>query len=292
MSTFAEAQERAEELAKELRSAGMKGIPYKRAPIATEIASLSIEGGGTGVRVWPGMAEVTVISDRKRKQAVLRLKEGAREITRTYPVRGKWYDGKEVPDKEMRADARSTFPVFVPKMTFKEVKLGEFIKKNSYDRNVTVTVIAPATSQTFLIGIDESSHFISPLKHHVSSVEAAHELLRPSGVPKDALRQGEWFFVPVTPRELAAINKRLENARYDGWNPNASGYAVQPLEEGSSHQAPVCRIGTKRYACGAVTDMRLRRHSPLVLNGWHRIVRNTELTNPVQQQMSQRFNYD
>jgi hypothetical protein len=112
-------------------------------------------------------------------------------------------------------------------------------------------------------------------------VEDAHKALRPKGVPASAKRQGEWFFIPATKDELAAIERSLHwHAVHPSLNPSVRGVRHGSLEWNSSHYATT--LGTKSgvFAIGHVIDNRKsNRHSPLLLNGWHRVVRNAEVIN-------------
>lgn len=67
-----------------------------------------------------------------------------------------------------------------------------------------------------------------------------------------------------------------------------SGLASRPLEPQSSHIGLWVRHGSHRYALGLIMDTRVGRHEPLVLAGWHEIVRNREVVS-VTAQSRQRY---
>lgn len=86
-----------------------------------------------------------------------------------------------------------------------------------------------------------------------------------------AVRQGEWFFDPVTHAERA----RIAAAQRRG------AMAIdRSLERDSSHRASVLLVADQSFAIGKVTDTRVKHHRPLVLNDWHRVTRNAELAQP------------
>jgi len=61
----------------------------------------------------------------------------------------------------------------------------------------------------FLVGMDESHLFVAQLTTRATTVADAHAGLRPKVLEQrpEARRQGEWFFVPVTPGELHVVQK-------------------------------------------------------------------------------------
>jgi hypothetical protein len=72
----------------------------------------------------------------------------------------------------------------------------------------------------FLCGMDEQHLFIAELPCGVSSTHAAREALRAPEVPSSLVlrgerivRQGEWFFLPVLPRERSAVEIVLQKGR-------------------------------------------------------------------------------
>ena len=72
----------------------------------------------------------------------------------------------------------------------------------------------------FLCGRDESHLFIARLPRSAPTIRAAHETLRPNGVrhavdvdSAKSIRQGEWFFVELSPRETREVE--AEAARFD-----------------------------------------------------------------------------
>jgi hypothetical protein len=71
----------------------------------------------------------------------------------------------------------------------------------------------------FLCGMDEQHLFIALLPDPVSTVRAAHEALRDPrvtaaerGAPQATIRQGEWFFVPLSPSEARDVEAEVDRA--------------------------------------------------------------------------------
>lgn len=139
----------------------------------------------------------------------------------------------------------------------------------------------PATSIDLLIGTDEKSSFICALPRTCKSVDDAHEALRPKGVPKGSLRQGEFFFVPVTRAEHRFVTDQIERRNpIDYYRNRLHDRADNPKD----HFAAIYVRNTKTntdYALGPVTN---RRHKTLILEGWYRVVPNLEI--PVPQEMA------
>jgi hypothetical protein len=261
MAKLDEIAEHSEVLARELSGYGLDTRPYLRAPFASEFFTANIDT--RQIRTWPGTADVQVIGDAKRRQVVLNVTENTRQLTRRY----------DVPRRGLGDDqVLSLFPIIIPqaKLVGYEVVGPDY--GLSFGVTVEATVRAPKTSSSLLMGFDEVRQFIAMLPRRAKSVDDAHAALRPA-VSKAAIRQGEWFFDPVTPDEAEAIRRTLSGRRMA---------ITTPLEPGSSHTAVVLAVGNARYATGVVRDRRVKHHRPLTLEGWYRVVRNTEMTQPVQ----------
>ncbi|HJS83729.1 MAG TPA: hypothetical protein VJ742_12945 [Nitrososphaera sp.] len=275
-------------LAKQLNKAGLNTKPYTKAPVAVPIFTIGLDVSNT-LRIWPGLANLTVYPDANWAQAVIVSDERRREITRSYVVQGKvsYPDDRKGPvySQPSKQDILARFPIQVPGAKLKTFTAKELEPdRNNRDWrrrregmfNITATITATGSTQAFLVGYDETQQFISALPRVVKSVERAHEILRPAGVPKDALRQGEWFFVPVTQRENTIIQQALQDGKIPYW---------QRLETGSTHTTLMMQLSVNgkrdNYATLQVIDSRNERHSPLILDGWYRVVRNREVVIPV-----------
>ncbi len=258
--------ERSVHLAKQLRGFGLDTRPYENAPLGPEIFTVAIES--RLVRPWAGAATFQVVGDAKRRQAVVNVREPSRQITREYHVSRHLLRSAQPPDQMAKVVAQH-FPVFVP-----GGHLAGFAVVGDHRRHqatrVRATMDVPASSTHLLMGYDEIRQFIAALPARASAVEEAHALLRPQ-VGRLAVRQGEWFFDPATPAELAAIRR----ARQLG-----AQAVFGSLEPGSSHQASVVLVEGQRFAIGKVVDNRVGHHRPVLLGDWHRVVRNAELGAP------------
>lgn len=139
-----------------------------------------------------------------------------------------------------------------------------------FNFEVNWTISCKASTNHLLMGYDESATFVCMLPEAPNDLEHAYEILRPEGISADAMRQGEWFFVPVDEEEMAAIKKAMTEG----------GKVIQELEleRGSTHTAGSgIKVGRQVYATGVVFDTRRSRHEPQFLDGWYKAVRNTEI---------------
>lgn len=307
-------------LERDFKKAGISAKLYDNPPLRKEVFTIGVEDNV--LRIWPGEGiDLKPIFDPKLRQAVLRIEEGVRSFSteativvshrvnsriRTHShlqASGSWGQLSPICDpmtcKTVAAaiarDVRSRLSL--PKGTKVDLKKASWVNpKNRWRLKYEAMVTAPSTSTSFLVGIDETSHFVSQLPGHPSSVRTARESLRPTEVPKGALRQGEWFFTPCTEEETAAIwaeisNPQMKSPRryYGGHNRVNPGFHM--LEGTSSHRVAMgLKLNGIRYANGLVYDTREGRHEPLVLDGWHRVHRNNEVVQAVPRARSNRSN--
>jgi hypothetical protein len=156
-----------------------------------------------------------------------------------------------------------------------------------YEANVTAEVKTKRTT-TFLLGVDETSHFISVLPKKVENVAAAHELLKPEEfqgkkMPKGTKRQGEFFLVPVSDEE---VNKFMtenklqvrQGVPLEKHSNHKATYAIPAsIKKGYARYDKARAYGNVVYAKGSVYDNRGYRHAPVELGDtWHKVVRNNE----------------
>ena len=295
-------KERTTELCEQFAEAGVDARPYSHQPVGRDVFTAGMHLNIA--RLWNGTAETDLRTDKRRRQGVLNVAEGARTVEHTFSL-GSWptkavetphpspqsmtqgpngeliYYFQTTPralpaDKQLKTMATSQFPVHIPgaKLSVQKINKTERDLRGESHTDVTATVRATveATITSMLVGWDETAQFIAALPTRADSVKEAHDLLR-GDVPLNARRQGEWFFVPITEQERELVLRRLGTHGLDlndSWNPG--------LESGSTHTAP-CRVSVngQRYAIGAVVDRRKGHHAPLILKDWHRIVRNAEI---------------
>lgn len=180
---------------------------------------------GTKLFITPGKVDLKVFPDKKNKQSILWVDEERRTLTEE--LNG-YISADASPDEVKSRIAYLTeswgvgqdFPVRLPEGTTYKIK-GALTHNTSRQRIVgQVVATVPASRQTFLVGRDEHSHFVSLLPKRVDNVSTAHQVLRPRNVPEGSPRQGEWFFVPANDRtkaELEEIVKRNPESVVSTW---------------------------------------------------------------------------
>lgn len=274
-------------MVKSLDGFGIRAAAYKRPPTGRDVFALSIQPThreGT-VTVNQGKAEVEVFGDRKRRQAAVTVREKGRVVTRS--VEGSVSQHAEPQTEQLEALLRDRFPVVVPpgtKWIYSDVKHSK--RPNPYTYNTDrvwefsgklTARVARSTVNHFLIGMDETHHFVAPLPAKATSVREAHRLLRPKRLRRGTKRHGEWFFEPC----LASTRRMLEKAFVAAkpWRiPLGRLRLTGTTHEVSSH-VTVRRHGKRTvYAKGYVIDRREGHHKALFLPEWHKVIRNREAT--------------
>lgn len=131
--------------------------------------------------------------------------------------------------------------------------------------------LAPSTN-SFLVGYDEKALFISILPETVNTVRQAHNILRPSEVPKGSPRHGEFFFVKITDKKKIALLDQRIRLRLD-----AGSLAGDWDDADTEHFAGVLTdLGEgESFVIGPIFGK--ERHDRLMLSEWHKVVRNLEL---------------
>lgn len=270
-------------LVKSLQKLGIKSAAYKRPPVNRDVFAISIQPKGHEglVTINQGLADIEIFGDKRRRQAAITVKEKGRKVTR--PVKYDFPIGEERPDDAKVKDMLiRRFPVGMPgnaHWTYKDTKLAAVqpvkgalsVVGRPYWR-VTAIVTARVLTRTvnhFLIGMDEKHYFISPLPKAAKSVDGAHRILRPPGLSKHAVRQGEWFFDPV-----GAQTERLLNGIV-----YRDAQRVHEVElKNSTHVAKsAVTIKNRLFARGYIVDSRSGHHDALFLKTWHGVVRNKEI---------------
>lgn len=139
------------------------------------------------------------------------------------------------------------------------------------ERSLTLELLTTARKRHLLLGMDEAHLFIAQLPRPVSSVQKAHEVLRPEAVAgrKDVIRQGEWFFVPASPGEQQLLGGAPVRRNID------LGSAGRPHLTDE-----VVRVEREKevllFARGRVRHV---EHRTLELRRWMRVHKNTEIRN-------------
>lgn len=278
-----------------LEKAGLNIQPYRRGPFGSGVFSIAKTPSGDGLRVWvPESADIDLYTDKRKKQAVISVLEKAREVRnniRIWEIKRDWdkYIGKDVGKISWDAlseDAKEYFSQYMTHGTNIYVPNSRFVPsslaiEHLYSDNASTIVYIYGVSKakrnrnTFLIGQDEEKHFVSVLRKRVYSVDEAHESLRPKGLSKNAIRQGEWFFDPVTKKKERELKKLLQNKNFH-FAALEGEHSWRPRNR-SSHRAMILTEGRDKYVYGPVIDSRKGYHAPLLLDGFHKVVRNREV---------------
>lgn len=97
-----------------------------------------------------------------------------------------------------------------------ERRFVERVWDRAQRKYVEVERKSPSARRRFLVGMDEGHLFVAQLTSQATTVRQAHEGLRPAAVPagraarrQKVVRQGEWFFTPVTVDEARRIDAHV-----------------------------------------------------------------------------------
>jgi hypothetical protein len=223
---------------------------------------------GEYFRIWLGASdnEVEVLStDRPLAQLVLRMKEPRRsfvQVVRKAP-------GIRPADVDERARASG----------------GRVISETRYDWRLELWT--PAEERRFLCGRDDLHLFAAQVREG-DTVAQAHASLKPRLVqdaetrwPGQVVRQGEWFFLPVTPEESLLIEEhsatrprglKVRQPIGDGGQPHVADkvIAIDRHLRDPGHEWRWREV----YARGLVTHP---DHRDIHLDDWRKVVRILEV---------------
>ena len=148
----------------------------------------------------------------------------------------------------------------------------------------------PGEKRWFLFGKDEGHYFIAQLPEQVESVKEAHDVLLPEAVRnltpaqrRKVLRQGEFFFVPVTDGEvLNYVSQLLGNESTDTSSITRQNVTLDDqFDKTSSDEHEVEQMianpddyGQRCFVKGKVEHP---RHTTLNLEQWHEVFINAEI---------------
>jgi len=221
-------------------------------------------------------------TSKEFRQAVLFVKEGKRTIKRTVTIH---LDRKTKIRSDSSSVWRREFPVALPegksKFTARYVSVVEDIDYRCWVHSVEITAEVEATSTYFLLGFDEEHMFVSMLPRKAKTVVGAHTMLMPPALRKrtDVIRQGEFYFVPVSDEEGDKITRFIKALLKQGADEMylLSSEQLTKDKVESDHTAQ-CSYRTKaaQYVMGAVGN---ERHYTM-LPGWHRVYQNLEVPAP------------
>ncbi|NUP13359.1 MAG: hypothetical protein HOW73_45555 [Polyangiaceae bacterium] len=147
----------------------------------------------------------------------------------------------------------------------------------------TIEQFTEPEKRHFLCGMDEQHYFIAQLPYGVSSVHGARDALRAPEVPpslhvrgSQIIRQGEWFFMPASARDRAAIEVALRARKVQ--RDIGIAQAARLNRAGRPHVADEVVVTTEGsevriYVRG---DVRHPDHRTVTLREFHRTVPNRE----------------
>lgn len=132
---------------------------------------------------------------------------------------------------------------------------------------------SPNFIRKYLMGMDESHLFIAELPNNlgpINKIKDAHKILKPNNVLEKEKntnrikRQGEWFFIPATLKEVELIEE----------NSILIEKKTRLPSSGNSHIADqLINIQENQFVSGKITHV---EHKTLKLQGWFKVIRNNE----------------
>ncbi len=274
------------ELAKELSKCGATFLPYSKTPPQARNGALSLllrRETNDVIKVYcRDGVKISIHIDKKHKQALIQTDEKAEVIDHTESQTfGTAWSTDEI--NKWFKDLSNLNTIRVPGTKIKIIKLNIENKTDFLKGTATLKLHIPARKTILLAGIDESAHFICMLPEtaKVSTVEQAHKFLRPKGLSNKAVRQGEFFFDPLSDKQILDLftNKIfIKDALIDG---------QVNLERNSTHIANIGFYNNDDYykqnpkmpvyVMGKIFCTRKGTHKYLILKRWHKLVRNNEV---------------
>lgn len=156
------------------------------------------------------------------------------------------------------------------------------------DNKARVEVWTDPSERHFLLGRDEAYYFACQLPTGAESIAEAHRSLKPDLAEREGtLRQGEWFFLPLTSSQHGELKKRTQagdmlrrpNGHVRGHRHNhRPDLAPHIADQVLISQTPIGDIPEgSEFARGTVRQE--PRHRALHLQAPHLVVRNLEESN-------------
>jgi hypothetical protein len=267
-----------------LHEAGIKADDYKRLPAghpsAVFLATIRSDGGPGTILIHEGDARIHVAPNRRQTQALVVVSEQARVLERTVTIEET--DRKRLRNKTIQPtqlQIRSHTGIETPAGVTWRLANSRWNVRREKDRAVItgrVRANVPASVVNLLMGMDESHNFIAGVPGSPRTVHQAQEAL--AAIPgedreelrKRAIRQGEWFFMPLD-RTTNMLLPRMFDDRQTDFRLEGGWHEVE--------EAGVSNVGQVQYlfARGRVRDRRQGHHQPVMLRTWHRVIRNAEL---------------
>ena len=262
------------------------GIPARKMKVDTD-SPLLLDNypSRKGIEIFvPKTLEKSALqvkTDKRKKQAVLIVDEEDRtwnETVEIHQIIDEKYDIEYFKTKdagELMDHFGWVDDNFLEKTTWAQDAEYEIIsfEKEFKNRLVTikanVEIFAPKQQMYFLLGFDEKHTFICQLPEKPKSVADAHKILRPKGLSDKAVRVGEFFFDPVDFTRSLWLQSNFD------WN-----CSVDPDDYYGNHRASIIsQDGDDNVYCMGLVWDNEDRHDEILLDGWHKVVKNTELEN-------------
>lgn len=252
-------------------------VPTRRPIVGTgnqDIFQMDIrkkaKASGEVFLVWPGAESnlaMVQAADKKLEQVVLFVKEEERHFWERVPL--PWRQDEKLTEAQVRERH--------PNLGRRPLVLN--------DGAWWVSRKTPAENRHFLVGRDERQLFMCRLPGSPTSVMEAHKILKNPNLENlerkgegKTVRQGEWFFVPLSEAEFWEIEK-LAKAKTDLVHRRVGINRFIP-RTGKPHMAdelisttPVGVSDPRIYVRGGV---RHPDHKTVFFYKWHRVLRNNE----------------
>jgi hypothetical protein len=229
------------------------------------------DAGSEHFLCWPVGTAVVQGVDRSERQLVLMVREGHREFEEAIPA---WMSNNthHAPGSEGWRKHVSRLAGVRPELIIVRKGGGAAIRRETR-----------GSTRHLLVGRDERQLFMCELPRPVTSVKAAHEVLRVPQAKRSKsaidrpIRQGEWFFVVPSALELDELAKSLRGNR-TVVRKKTSINSIIP-RAGKPHVADeitVVMAGSSPsvYVRGAV---RHADHKTIHIAQWRRVFRNLEV---------------
>lgn len=138
---------------------------------------------------------------------------------------------------------------------------------------------SPNFLRKYLMGMDENHLFIAELPNNlgpINKIKDAHKILKPNSVLEKEKknnrikRQGEWFFIPTTLKEIELIEEN--SILIEKKIPLGNNTLI--WRSRNSHVADqLINIRENQFVSGKITHV---EHKTLKLQGWFKVMKNTE----------------
>jgi hypothetical protein len=230
-------------------------------------------------RIYPGHADnriQVVARDKGIGQLVLMVQELSREF---------WTPVSYTIDKNIKAALGKKMTLVAAR---KECGVTRPIRKAG--KTFEVFQKTPGSVRHYLLGFDERQLFIAQLPRAVTTVSEAHASLKSApvtlaeGKVGKATRQGEWFFLDVTPEDLVRINAATKknlilkkqaigiHAGRHGGNPHVADELLVIRENTLEHGFTV-RARSEVYVRGSIRHV---DHKTVTFTKWKKVLVNNE----------------